>query len=253
MATRQVRDAKDSLSGELIYFKGHAQAVYMSDGTTVEDAINNIEISGGGSNEDNRYFTDFTVEEFIEGCVNLGTITNSVVELSNAVNNNKIICVPYNNSDFGFLIATYKKSNSSDSYFEVYLETDGAKCSAYCYEENDYGDSVGLFGISYVSFAPQTVNIEVSDNGYTYIEMRDNTTFNIVGEVNYLGLVSSSTHNSSTIRFTTGADSSLEILDNVLWTNGIVPILDPYTNYELSVARGYDGYYAVLIPFKQVE
>ena len=45
MATRQVRDAKDSLSGELIYFKGHAQAVYMSDGTTVEDAINS---SGGG-------------------------------------------------------------------------------------------------------------------------------------------------------------------------------------------------------------
>lgn len=49
MATRQVRDAKDSLSGELIYFKGHAQAVYMSDGTTVEDAINNIGISGGVS------------------------------------------------------------------------------------------------------------------------------------------------------------------------------------------------------------
>ena len=46
MATRQVRDAKDSLSGELIYFKGHAQATYMSDGRTVEEAINS---SGSGT------------------------------------------------------------------------------------------------------------------------------------------------------------------------------------------------------------
>ena len=42
MATRQIKDAKDLSTNELIYFKGHAQATYMSDGTTVEDAINNI-------------------------------------------------------------------------------------------------------------------------------------------------------------------------------------------------------------------
>ena len=47
MATRQIRDAKDSVSGELIYFKGHAQATYMSDGRTVEEAINSS--NGGGA------------------------------------------------------------------------------------------------------------------------------------------------------------------------------------------------------------
>ena len=45
MATRKIKDAKDLSTNELIYFKGHAKATYMSDGRTVEDAINT---SGGG-------------------------------------------------------------------------------------------------------------------------------------------------------------------------------------------------------------
>jgi hypothetical protein len=43
MATRKVKNAKDLSTDELIYFKGHAMATFMSDGTTVEDAINNIQ------------------------------------------------------------------------------------------------------------------------------------------------------------------------------------------------------------------
>jgi hypothetical protein len=40
MATRKVKDAIDISTNEPIYFLGHAKATYMSDGTTVEDAIN---------------------------------------------------------------------------------------------------------------------------------------------------------------------------------------------------------------------
>ena len=47
--TRKIKEAKDLSSGELIYFKGHAKATYMSDGRTVEDAINNINQSGSGA------------------------------------------------------------------------------------------------------------------------------------------------------------------------------------------------------------
>lgn len=43
MTTRRVIDAKDK-DGEKVYVKGHAKATYMSDGRTVEDAIN----AGGG-------------------------------------------------------------------------------------------------------------------------------------------------------------------------------------------------------------
>ena len=47
MSTRKIKDAKDLSTNELIYFKGHAQATYMSDGRTVEEAINSS--NGGGS------------------------------------------------------------------------------------------------------------------------------------------------------------------------------------------------------------
>lgn len=40
MSTRKIKDAKDLESNELIYFKGHAKATFMSDGRTVEDTIN---------------------------------------------------------------------------------------------------------------------------------------------------------------------------------------------------------------------
>lgn len=45
--TRKVKEAKDLESNELIYFKGHAKATYMSDGRSVEDAINQIGAGGG--------------------------------------------------------------------------------------------------------------------------------------------------------------------------------------------------------------
>ena len=48
MNTRKVKDAKDLSDGSLIYFKGHAKATYMSDGSTVEDAINKLKTNGEG-------------------------------------------------------------------------------------------------------------------------------------------------------------------------------------------------------------
>ena len=45
MATRKIIDAKHN--GEKVWLKGHAQATYMSNGSTVEDAINSIQGSSG--------------------------------------------------------------------------------------------------------------------------------------------------------------------------------------------------------------
>lgn len=41
MATRKIIDPKQN--GEKVWLKGHAQAIYMSNGSTVEDTINNIQ------------------------------------------------------------------------------------------------------------------------------------------------------------------------------------------------------------------
>lgn len=65
MSTRNIKDAKDLSTGELIYFKSHAQATFMSDGRTVEEAVSGI--SGGSSGGNGAYpevdgtiFEDFT-------------------------------------------------------------------------------------------------------------------------------------------------------------------------------------------------
>ena len=54
MANRNIKDAKDLTTGELVYFRGHAKATYMSDGRTVEDAINSAG-TGGGADMSNYY------------------------------------------------------------------------------------------------------------------------------------------------------------------------------------------------------
>ena len=48
---RKVKDAKDLTTNELIFFKGHAKATYMSDGRNVEEAILQIGTGSGGGKE----------------------------------------------------------------------------------------------------------------------------------------------------------------------------------------------------------
>lgn len=60
MANRVIKDAKDLTTNELVYFRGHAKATYMSNGATVEDAINSL---GGGSSADmTNYYTKSQID-----------------------------------------------------------------------------------------------------------------------------------------------------------------------------------------------
>lgn len=60
MANRVIKDAKDLTTNELVYFRGHAKATYMSNGATVEDAINSL---GGGSSADmTNYYTKAQID-----------------------------------------------------------------------------------------------------------------------------------------------------------------------------------------------
>ena len=75
MAKRKIKDAKDLTTNELIYFKGHAKATYMSDGTTVEDAIHNMG-SGGGSVDLSDYYTKVEIEN--KGYATQTYVTNAI-------------------------------------------------------------------------------------------------------------------------------------------------------------------------------
>ena len=96
MSTRQIKNARDLTTNELIYFRGHAKATYMSDGATVEDTINSIKNSGGGSsNTNNTYITDFTIEE-LRSLVNgdVQSLSFDINSLNNALINRQTILVP---------------------------------------------------------------------------------------------------------------------------------------------------------------
>ena len=55
-----------------------------------------------------------------------------------------------------------------------------------------------------------------------------------------------------TIRFFTGEDCTIEYWGN--WANGVIPTIEPYTAYEMSIVMGADyNPCAVLTPFKHVE
>lgn len=56
---REIKNAVNNTTGELIYFKGHAKATFMSDGSTVEDAIKNI--------KPNIDLSDYVKSEELEG------------------------------------------------------------------------------------------------------------------------------------------------------------------------------------------
>ena len=60
MANRVIKDAKDLTTNELVYFRGHAKATYMSDGRTVEDAINSAGTGGGG--DMSNYYTKTQID-----------------------------------------------------------------------------------------------------------------------------------------------------------------------------------------------
>ena len=78
MSTRKIKDAKDLNTGELIYFKGHAQATFMSDGRTVEEAVNGM--SGGSSGSSGSVDTSNFVTSVKIDNVNK-TPSNGIIDL----------------------------------------------------------------------------------------------------------------------------------------------------------------------------
>jgi hypothetical protein len=84
MSTRKIKDAKDLSTNELIYFKGHAQATYMSDGRTVEEAVNSASggSGGGGSIDTSNFVTSVKVDNVSKspssGAVDLGYINKQL-------------------------------------------------------------------------------------------------------------------------------------------------------------------------------
>lgn len=206
-----------------------------------------ITISGG---EDIRYFTEFTLTEFIQACNNADTLTS--VGLYNAIINNKIICIPSDNdSGYNIVNSSYTAPNSAIAEtvhsfqlsLEYYQSTYLASTSTNNLEKDTLEGSV-------TSRNPQVIFlsdpiVEWNDNCIYYISnVVDELTIPPTGGGSY----------GTTIQFKTGENTVITFYANeVLWPNGVMPEIEPHTLYELSFCSNTnDGINAVLVPFKSV-
>jgi hypothetical protein len=205
-----------------------------------------IEISGGGSSggEGIRYFTEFTVEDFIAACEANNTITYDTTELFNAMKSNKIICVPYRGYDKGFIVASYK-SGEDEEYPSMYLQKGDVE---YCASAGDNSELIGD--------APIYNNVQVVKmaGGEVSFEVLDNHIYRITDPVDYLFPVPSNLQKGATIHFMSGESGTTIMTYGVFWANGEIPQIEPNTHYELSLMlnSAYE-YNAVLTKFKLVE
>lgn len=117
MATRQIKDAKDLTTNELIYFKGHAQATYMSDGRTVEEAVNSMSGGSGGSIDTSNLATKDELAQKQDVISDIDTIRTNAANYKGTVTSVKINGVSKSSSsgvvDLGYVNKQLSTSTSS--------------------------------------------------------------------------------------------------------------------------------------------
>lgn len=204
-----------------------------------------ISISGGGSGEDIRYFTEFTVEDIIEASKGGDTVTYDTTELLNAMKSNKVICVPYRGYDKGFIVASYK-SGENVEYPDMYLQKGDIEYHAYV------GDYYELIVETPIYNSVQVVKMA---GGEVVFEVLDNHVYRITDPVDYLiPFGSTPQKKGTTIHFMSGESGTTIEMPTTFWANGEIPQIEPNTHYELSLMQNsaYENN-AVLTPFKPVE
>ena len=227
----------------------------------------NITIEGGtggsssSNGEDIRYFANFTVENFMR-CAEYGTTTTSdTTDLINAAKNNKLICVPYGESDKGFHIASYKfqeteseEYDGTEYYFIIEIENEGVRGFSYL----TWNGSMWVLRGGHVEFdstVPEE-GIEVDEDGRAHAEIYDKGVYIVTDYVTELNVFPQvELIHGTTIRFTTGDFCTLDIGGNVKWAEGTFPVIEPYTTYEMSLTHDFMDYSILLIltPFKYSE
>lgn len=215
----------------------------------------NIEIQGGGEGEDIRYFTDFTVETLMERSVNGVIIYEDASEIIDAARNNKLICVPFQYYEKGYAIAHYKFRDGIgyDLQFYLYITIDGSTYSAVSYPNSTSSDNI-IYRLLGDSANISTTKIEYVSGSEAYINATDNTIYICGSSLKYLAVYAEQEIlKGVTIKFCSNDNCVLECYE-FYWANGVVPTIEPYTHYELSLAHNLEyGLNAVLTPFKYVE
>lgn len=117
MATRNIKDAKDLSTGELIYFKGHAQATFMSDGRTVEEAVSGMSGGSGGAIDTSNLATKDELAQKQDVISDIDTIRSNAANYKGTVTSVKVDNISKTQSggvvDLGYVNKKLTTSTSS--------------------------------------------------------------------------------------------------------------------------------------------
>lgn len=117
MSTRNIKDAKDLDTGELIYFKGHAQATFMSDGRTVEEAVSGMSGGSGGTIDTSNLATKAELAQKQDVISDIDTIRTNAANYKGTVTSVKVDNISKSQSsgvvDLGYVNKKLTTSTSS--------------------------------------------------------------------------------------------------------------------------------------------
>lgn len=249
MANRKIKDAKDLTSNELIYFRGHAKATYMSDGRTVEDAVNNM--SGGSSADLSNYYTKTQVDtklteqqsKFIkvdgttylgdaEGGININGSTIDIfqgadtgVEISDVTGSEKIHLYSYENS----LDVT-----PEDVTIQLGL---GTSASSIIFTKNNITitNTNGTTKVGYKTLQTSTASsMTLTPNVY-----HRNTSTSLSTLTISLGAITDNTIlNEYLVEFTTrSTGTTVNLPSSVKWVKGETPTFEAGSTYQISIVN----------------
>ena len=224
MSTRKIKDAKDLSTNELIYFKGHAQATYMSDGRTVEEAVNNMSGGSGSSGtiDTSNLATKTELAQKQDVISDIDTIRTNAANYKGTVTGVKINGSTKSSSsgtvDIGSVATTVKIDNVSKI------------------------PSSGVVDLGYANKKLTTStssSMTLSPNIYYRNTSTSLSTLTIT-----LGSVSNSNIiNEYFVEFTTrSSGTTVSLPSTIKWMNGTAPTFEPSTTYQISIVNNLGTY-----------
>ena len=162
MATRKVIDIEQN--GEKVYVKNHAKVTYMTNGQTVEDAINDLisNGSGGTTTPSNEHYTvssfTFLELELAVGSTNQTINFDDIDNVQSAFAANIPVYVKYSNDEQQYSMLPLTGMNDGDQWYLLLY------CNSALYTIEVYGDDL-LGHVSITNLCADCTITGVSVNG----------------------------------------------------------------------------------------
>ena len=212
MSTRNIKDAKDLTTGELIYFKSHAQATFMSDGRTVEEAVSEmsaVDTSNLATKDELAQKQDIIsdIDTIRNNAANYkGTVTSVTVNGSSKTPSSGVV-------NIGNVATSVKVDNVSKT------------------------PSSGVVNLGYVNkhlITSTSSTMALSPNIY----YRNTSTSLSTLTITLGSIANSNIINEYFLEFTTSSSgTTISLPSTIKWANGETPTFEASTTYQISIVN----------------